>query len=399
MKARLRDMKRFVAFQGVPARLGCLALAVSLLGLTTFWAGGWQEAPAASAPVSAVALDEHPENATSQLSDHGADKTTDDVPAVRLEPSFVEMGELQINNPGSATVNLINDSEKPVTVINVKTSCGCTVIESPADPIAPGASAALSVRFAPFPAAGRAMTQSATLTFDDDALKPIILTIRATPRKFVQCEPTTLKFDSNEDLVSIVSSTDGIPFRILSIDPSIINLAQPTEAAIRHELKVSGLLWEALRREFKITIHTDHPSAPRVYMYAKQRATTHRDSLNQQNDATLVGGPPPPDDDSLPPLERTAQVKPRRLLLPLSDIPSTRDIVLQRTEYVPDVEPSIIALSPDLTADIVEWEATADGIAVRVSLELSQRAIPGSWHHARLSFGATAGTVRIRAGQ
>lgn len=41
--------------------------------------------------------------------------------------------------------NVTNTSKKPITIITVRPSCGCTVVETPADPwiIAPGASAAL----------------------------------------------------------------------------------------------------------------------------------------------------------------------------------------------------------------------------------------------------------------
>lgn len=50
----------------------------------------------------------------------------------------VDLGEIPKGIPATATYEFVNNSNKPVVITNVRTSCGCTDKKYPKEPIKPG---------------------------------------------------------------------------------------------------------------------------------------------------------------------------------------------------------------------------------------------------------------------
>jgi hypothetical protein len=74
-----------------------------------------------------------------------------------------------------------NVSEKPATIQNVQTSCGCTAAEKPTEPIEPGKKSKISVSYD----TTRIGSFTKTITVSSDISDPIVLTIRGSvlPKK------------------------------------------------------------------------------------------------------------------------------------------------------------------------------------------------------------------------
>lgn len=56
-------------------------------------------------------------------------------------------GSIPRNKPVTATFEFTNNTDRPVVITDVKTSCGCTKGDYPREPVAPGAKASVSAVF------------------------------------------------------------------------------------------------------------------------------------------------------------------------------------------------------------------------------------------------------------
>lgn len=62
----------------------------------------------------------------------------------KLEHDF---GTIQYNGDGNCVFTFTNTGEYPLLLSNVKSSCGCTVPQWPREPIAPGATGEIKVKY------------------------------------------------------------------------------------------------------------------------------------------------------------------------------------------------------------------------------------------------------------
>ena len=69
-------------------------------------------------------------------------------PAIKFEKYTVDYGTVDYNSDPFRTFRFTNVGTEPLIVMSARSSCGCTVPEWPKEPIAPGASAELKVRYA-----------------------------------------------------------------------------------------------------------------------------------------------------------------------------------------------------------------------------------------------------------
>lgn len=69
-------------------------------------------------------------------------------PAVKFEKYTVDYGTIEYNSDPFRTFRFTNVGTEPLIIMSARSSCGCTVPEWPKEPIAPGASAELKVRYA-----------------------------------------------------------------------------------------------------------------------------------------------------------------------------------------------------------------------------------------------------------
>jgi len=108
-------------------------------------------------------------NAPIQTNESTAKSTID------FESKVVDYGTIEHNADGARKFVFTNNGTEPLIIKNAKGSCGCTVPTWPREPIAPGETAEIGVKYAtnrvgPF-------TKTITLT-TNASKKPVILTIK-----------------------------------------------------------------------------------------------------------------------------------------------------------------------------------------------------------------------------
>ena len=94
---------------------------------------------------------------------------------IDFESKVVDYGTIEHNSDGARKFVFTNNGTEPLIIKNAKGSCGCTVPTWPREPIAPGETAEIGVKYAtnrvgPF-------TKTITLT-TNASKKPVILTIK-----------------------------------------------------------------------------------------------------------------------------------------------------------------------------------------------------------------------------
>ena len=79
--------------------------------------------------------------------------TTDPVeqtlgPVMELESDVVDYGTIEKNSEPLRTVSFTNTGNEPLVIKNARGSCGCTVPTWPKEPILPGESSVIEIRYA-----------------------------------------------------------------------------------------------------------------------------------------------------------------------------------------------------------------------------------------------------------
>ncbi len=70
-----------------------------------------------------------------------------DGPKMTFEQTTVDYGEIEQNSDPLRVFNFVNDGTAPLIIKHAKGSCGCTVPKYPREPIMPGESAIIEVRY------------------------------------------------------------------------------------------------------------------------------------------------------------------------------------------------------------------------------------------------------------
>ena len=94
---------------------------------------------------------------------------------IDFESKVVDYGTIEHNSDGERKFIFTNNGTEPLLIKNAKGSCGCTVPTWPREPIAPGTTAEIGVKYATN-RVGK-FTKTITLTTNADK-KPVILTIK-----------------------------------------------------------------------------------------------------------------------------------------------------------------------------------------------------------------------------
>ncbi len=67
---------------------------------------------------------------------------------LKFESEIIDYGKIMQNSDGNRVFKLKNIGESPVIISTVKGSCGCTVATKPNEPIMPGETAEIGVKYA-----------------------------------------------------------------------------------------------------------------------------------------------------------------------------------------------------------------------------------------------------------
>ncbi len=68
-------------------------------------------------------------------------------PAITFESDTIDYGEVAKGSDGTRIFKFTNTGDAPLEITDAKSSCGCTVPKKPENPVAPGESAEIVVRY------------------------------------------------------------------------------------------------------------------------------------------------------------------------------------------------------------------------------------------------------------
>ena len=92
-------------------------------------------------------------------------------PVFEFENTVIDYGDIAVNSDGNRVFTFKNVGKSPLIISNVKGSCGCTVPTKPEEPIMPGETGEIKVRYA----TNRIGPFSKTVTITSNAYEPTVV--------------------------------------------------------------------------------------------------------------------------------------------------------------------------------------------------------------------------------
>jgi len=92
-------------------------------------------------------------------------------PVFEFENDVIDYGDIAANSDGNRTFKFKNIGKSPLIITAVKGSCGCTVPTKPEEPIMPGDSGEIKVKYA----TNRIGPFSKTVTITSNAFEPTVV--------------------------------------------------------------------------------------------------------------------------------------------------------------------------------------------------------------------------------
>ena len=92
-------------------------------------------------------------------------------PVFEFENDVIDYGDIAANSDGNRTFKFKNIGKSPLIITAVKGSCGCTVPTKPEEPIMPGDSGEIKVKYA----TNRIGPFSKTVTITSNAYEPTVV--------------------------------------------------------------------------------------------------------------------------------------------------------------------------------------------------------------------------------
>ena len=190
---------------------------------------------------------------------------------VQVIPAQLDLGTVAANAKPTGTVRLVNTGDKPITITDCKTNCGCTTTRCPkGQQLAPGESTEVDVSVT---AGTRARKISKTVTFLIEGQPHIRLPVNVEVISYVTIEPASLNPEKQPDGRVVLRAIDGQPFRVLSVRPDIVT-SLVGDPDVEHELFVSWDRWRELGQSRRLSVTLDHPKAKTVQAYIRVKRTT-----------------------------------------------------------------------------------------------------------------------------
>lgn len=132
-------------------------------------------------------------NAQDQLATKKIDETA---PIFKFENEVVDYGEIARNSDGVKILKFTNVGKSPLIITNVKGSCGCTVPTRPKEPIMPGDTGEIEIKYA----TNRIGAFSKTVTITSNATKPsVVIQVKG---KVLNDEESALLLEKKKTIIS-----------------------------------------------------------------------------------------------------------------------------------------------------------------------------------------------------
>jgi hypothetical protein len=68
-------------------------------------------------------------------------------PVIEFESELIDYGKIDLNADGVRVFKFKNTGKSPLIISNIKSSCGCTVPKKPTEPIMPGKTGKIEVKY------------------------------------------------------------------------------------------------------------------------------------------------------------------------------------------------------------------------------------------------------------
>jgi len=201
----------------------------------------------------------------------------DIVQVITATPEEILLGEFSTSETKPGTVTLKNTSDESVTVVSAKASCGCTTADFKRNTVLnPGEEVEVTIRLRGGPTA-RVLNK--TVTFTIEGFPQLQVPVKGTSVSYVTMTPDRVGQDENPDGEIVLESIDGKAFKIVNVQPPILQ-EMPTEAAERHVVKIDWEKFWSDARNAKVSFFFDHPRCSQHYFLVKlnpeQRAEINR---------------------------------------------------------------------------------------------------------------------------
>lgn len=189
---------------------------------------------------------------------------------LNVEPVKLSLGSVATGKFARGTVTLTNTGTEPLTISQCKTSCGCTSTNCPkGETLSPGQAEDVEIQIT---AGTRARQINKTVTFIVDGQRPVTLPVSVDVIAYVTLNPQTIDPDVNADGKIVLKSTDEQPFRVLSVNPPVVDF-DDTEAT-EHEVYVSWDRWREQGQNRRLSINVDHPEVEQISALVRTRPAT-----------------------------------------------------------------------------------------------------------------------------
>ncbi len=226
----------------------------------------------------------------------------DDPPAVAttltLDPPVIEYGDIALGESKTATVRLVNDTDRDYRLIDCRATCGCTATQCPKGNTiaAGGGSVEVEVQL---DGGERPQTLRKTVNFlISDGHPPLRLALEAEAVAFVTASPERLDRGQHPDGAVTITADDGTPFRVLSMFPAVLTPEElPQEAKTEHVINVPwDALYESGTNQRRLLFRLDHPKSERILIPLSVNVLRDMRERARSNDASeaVVSRPPVP---------------------------------------------------------------------------------------------------------
>ena len=202
-------------------------------------------------------------------------------PQIQCDSPQYEFGELSSDVPIEHTFVITNNGDEPLTISDVKSSCGCTTTDLKSAVVSPGESVDLQVK-AKLVARTGIQSKTVKVHSDDPKTPELVLSIKGQVTAPVMLEPYRLYFGNvkpNDQLVKAVKVLleepettitrvevlDEKNFPLASDNPNWRVTIERSEDQIGYVLSVHAQAPSMIgRHAVMVAVYTDHPKVPMV---------------------------------------------------------------------------------------------------------------------------------------
>ncbi|MBN2326782.1 MAG: DUF1573 domain-containing protein [Candidatus Omnitrophica bacterium] len=192
-------------------------------------------------------------------------------PQIELDSESHNFGTSYPNQVLHHDFVFLNKGDKPLEILNVSTTCGCTAALLSATTILPSATGIASVTLVT--GAPRIKKERATLTTNDPRRPKVALSVETDVRNMWLLTPkssfifTELPFDSQQTMELTLKQIDGEPFKVKAVsvkEPELsVKVGEPANNEIQIILTVNAGREKKVIND-NVMVLTDYPKQPHI---------------------------------------------------------------------------------------------------------------------------------------